>query len=104
LTSPRATLLDVISSEAGNPDLGAAMETPSTESYIQLVPLFASITEDYQIFDYLKMTPHPPSEINNVSTLVDMDPDNEFLISPCLKYGRCIRGFLHTLLLLLQKK
>ncbi|KAK2722205.1 hypothetical protein QYM36_002683 [Artemia franciscana] len=103
LTSSRATLLNVISPDAGNLGFGADVNVSATESYSLFVPLYTSVIEEYHI-GFTKKTPSPPSEFGKVNTPGDLDPDNEFLISTRLEYGRCLQGLLHNILPLLQKK
>lgn len=91
-TGMGATLLDVIQSGVENLDSGVGIYAPDAESYSLFSDLFDPVIDDYHQ-GFKPTDRHPPSDFGDLSTLVDVDPNNEFVISTRVRCGRSLQGY-----------
>lgn len=91
-TAMGATLLDVIQSGVENLDSGCGVYAPDAESYKTFADLFDPIIEDYH-GGFKKTDRHPQSDFGDISQLVNVDPNNEFVISTRVRCGRSMQGY-----------
>lgn len=91
-TGMGATLLDVIESGVENLDSGIGVYAPDAESYTIFADLFNPIIEDYH--KGFKITDrHPPTDFGDINTLVNLDPEGQFIISTRTRCGRSLQGY-----------
>lgn len=91
-TAMNATLLDVVQSGFENLDSGVGIYAPDAESYTLFADLFNSIIEDYH-GGFKPTDKHPQSDFGDLETLVNVDPNNEFVISTRVRCGRSLKGY-----------
>jgi len=91
-TAMGATLLDVIQSGVSNLDSGVGIYAPDAESYTLFAPLFDPIIDDYH-GGFKPTDTHPPSDFGNLDELVNVDPNNEFVVSTRVRCGRSLAGY-----------
>ncbi|XP_022258841.1 arginine kinase-like [Limulus polyphemus] len=91
-TKMGATLLDVIQSGLENLDSGVGIYAPDAESYTVFSQLFNPVIQDYHV-GFKPTDKHPPKDFGDVSTLVDLDPDGEFVVSTRVRCGRSLEGY-----------
>jgi len=91
-TAMGATLLDVIQSGVENLDSGVGLYAPDAESYTLFAELFNPVIEDYH-GGFKSTDKHPPTDFGDLSTLVNVDPNNEFVISTRVRCGRSLQGY-----------
>uniref|UniRef100_A0A6G1SIW6 Arginine kinase n=1 Tax=Aceria tosichella TaxID=561515 RepID=A0A6G1SIW6_9ACAR len=91
-TAMGATLLDVCQSGFENLDSGVGIYAPDAESYTLFADLFNPIIEDYH-GGFKATDKHPPSDFGDMNTLVNLDPNNEFVISTRVRCGRSLQGY-----------
>ncbi|CAN7950405.1 unnamed protein product [Ixodes pacificus] len=90
-TAMGATLLDIIQSGV-NLDSGVGLCTPDAESYTLFADLFNPEIEDYH--GGQKATgKHPLKDFGDLNTLVNVDPDDQFVISTHVRCGRSFQGY-----------
>ncbi|KAH8611218.1 ATP guanido phosphotransferase N terminal domain [Trypanosoma vivax] len=87
-----ATLLDVIQSGVANLDSGVGLYAPDAESYTVFAPLFDPVIEDYHK-GFKPSDRQPPKDFGDLSTLVDVDPDNKYVLSTRVRCGRSLEGY-----------
>ncbi|KAG8192955.1 hypothetical protein JTE90_028079 [Oedothorax gibbosus] len=91
-TALGATLLDCIQSGVENLDSGVGIYAPDAESYTLFAPIFNPIIEDYH--EGFKPTDkHPATDFGDTSTLVNVDPTGEFVVSTRVRCGRSLQGY-----------
>ncbi|GFY75196.1 arginine kinase [Trichonephila inaurata madagascariensis] len=91
-TALGATLLDCVQSGFENLDSGVGIYAPDAESYTLFAPIFNPIIEDYH--EGFKPTDkHPPTDFGDTSTLVNVDPTGEFVVSTRVRCGRSLQGY-----------
>jgi len=91
-TAMGATLLDVIQSGVENLDSGVGLYAPDAESYTLFADLFNPVIEDYH-GGFKPTDKHPPTDFGDLNTLVNVDPNNEFVISTRVRCGRSLQGY-----------
>jgi len=90
-TSMGSTLLDVIQSGIENLDSGVGVYAPDAESYKVFAPLFDAVIEEYH--GLKPNEKHPPSDFGNLDDLVNVDPENKFVVSTRVRCGRSLQGY-----------
>ncbi|CAN7998964.1 unnamed protein product [Ixodes hexagonus] len=90
-TAMGATLLDIIQSGVENLDSGVGLYAPDAESYTLFADLFNPVIEDYH-GGFKSTDKHPPTDFGDLNTLVDVDPDNQFVISTRVRCGRSLQA------------
>jgi len=91
-TAMGASLLDVIQSGVENLDSGVGLYAPDAESYTLFADLFNPVIEDYH-GGFKATDRHPPTDFGDLNTLVNVDPNNEFVISTRVRCGRSLKGY-----------
>ncbi|XP_076350065.1 arginine kinase-like isoform X1 [Tachypleus tridentatus] len=91
-TKMGATLLDVIQSGVENLDSGVGIYAPDGESYTVFSELFNPVIQDYHV-GFKPTDKHPPKDFGVVSTMVDLDPAGEFIVSTRVRCGRSLEGY-----------
>lgn len=91
-TAMGATLLDVAQSGFENLDSGVGIYAPDAESYTLFADLFNPIIQDYH-GGFKPTDKHPASDFGDMNTLVNVDPNNEFVISTRVRCGRSLKGY-----------
>jgi len=91
-TAMGATLLDVIQSGVENLDSGVGLYAPDAEAYTLFKELFDPVIDDYHQ-GFKPTDKHPQSDFGDLSTLVNVDPNNEFVISTRVRCGRSLQGY-----------
>lgn len=91
-TAMGATLLDVIQSGVENLDSGVGLYAPDAEAYTLFKELFDPVIDDYHQ-GFKATDKHPQSDFGDLSTLVNVDPNNEFVISTRVRCGRSLQGY-----------
>ncbi|KAL1413971.1 hypothetical protein MTO96_030865 [Rhipicephalus appendiculatus] len=91
-TGMGATLLDVIQSGVENLDSGIGVYAPDAESYTIFAELFNPIIEDYHK-GFKTTDRHPPTDFGDINTLVNLDPEGQFVISTRTRCGRSLVGY-----------
>lgn len=91
-TAMGATLLDVCQSGFENLDSGVGIYAPDAESYTLFADLFNPIIEDYH-GGFKATDKHPQSDFGDLESLVNVDPNNEFVISTRVRCGRSLKGY-----------
>ncbi|CAG2103944.1 unnamed protein product [Medioppia subpectinata] len=75
-----------------NLDSGCGVYAPDAESYTLFAELFNPVIEDYH--EGFKSTDkHPQTDFGDLNTLVNVDPNNEFVISTRVRCGRSLQGY-----------
>ncbi|CAH0773509.1 unnamed protein product [Bemisia tabaci] len=92
VTSFNSSLLDVIQSGVANPDSGVGIYAPDAESYSVFADLFDPIIEDYH-GGFKPTDKHPAKDWGDVSTLGNLDPTGEYVISTRVRCGRSMEGY-----------
>jgi arginine kinase len=90
-TESGATLLDVIQSGVENLDSGIGVYAPDAASYTVFAPLFDPIIAAYHGFPATAV--QPPTNFGDPSQLVNLDPENKYIISTRVRCGRSLRGY-----------
>ncbi|KAL1480316.1 hypothetical protein MTO96_051133 [Rhipicephalus appendiculatus] len=90
-TAMGATLLDVIQSGVENLDSGVGIYAPDAESYRVFADLFDPVIQDYHKFKPTDR--HPPTNFGDLSTLRDVDPTNDFVVSTRIRCARSLQGY-----------
>ena len=62
------------------------------ESYTLFAELFNPVIEDYH-GGFKSTDKHPPTDFGDLNTLVNVDPNNEFVISTRVRCGRSLKGY-----------
>ena len=83
---------DLIISGVENLDSGVGVYAPDAESYTIFADLFNPVIEDYH-GGFKSTDRHPPTDFGDMNTLVDVDPNNEFVISTRVRCGRSLQGY-----------
>merc|ERR1712212_700070 len=91
-TALGATLLDVIQSGVENLDSGVGVYAPDAEAYSLFAPLFDPIIEDYHV-GFTQKDKHPDRDFGDVNSLVNVDPEGQFVISTRVRCGRSMEGY-----------
>ncbi|KAI7686540.1 hypothetical protein SSS_01558 [Sarcoptes scabiei] len=91
-TAMGATLLDVVQSGFENLDSGVGLYAPDAESYTLFSELFNPVIDDYHK-GFKPTDKHPQTDFGDVNTLVNVDPDNQFVISTRVRCGRSLQGY-----------
>ncbi|XP_075742626.1 arginine kinase-like isoform X2 [Rhipicephalus microplus] len=90
-TGMGATLLDVIQSGVENLDSGVGIYAPDAESYRVFADLFDPVIQDYHKFKPTDR--HPPTSFGDLSTLKNVDPTNDFVVSTRIRCARSLQGY-----------
>lgn len=90
-TSLGSTLLDCIQSGVENLDSGFGIYAPDAEAYALFAPIFDPMIEEYHAFP--SASKHPPRDFGDVSTLGDIDPTGEYVVSTRVRCGRSLDGY-----------
>lgn len=91
-TAMGASLLDVCQSGFENLDSGVGIYAPDAESYTLFADLFNPIIDEYH-GGFSSTDKHPASEFGDLKSLVNVDPNNEFVISTRVRCGRSLKGY-----------
>ncbi|XP_049522105.1 arginine kinase isoform X2 [Dermacentor silvarum] len=91
-TAMGATLLDVIQSGVENLDSGVGLYAPDAEAYTLFADLFNPVIEDYH-GGFKSTDRHPPTDFGDLNTLVNLDPENKFVVSTRVRCGRSLQGY-----------
>uniref|UniRef100_A0A1W7RB04 Arginine kinase n=1 Tax=Hadrurus spadix TaxID=141984 RepID=A0A1W7RB04_9SCOR len=91
-TQMGATLMDVIQSGCENLDSGVGIYAPDAEAYSLFAPLFDPIIDDYH-GGFKPTDKHPATDFGDLDTIVNVDPNNEFVISTRVRCGRSLQGY-----------
>jgi len=91
-TAMGATLLDVIQSGVENLDSGVGVYAPDAEAYKLFAPLFDAVIEDYH-GGFKSTDKHPQSDWGNLDELINVDPENKFVVSTRVRCGRSVQGY-----------
>lgn len=91
-TAMGATLLDVAQSGFENLDSGVGIYAPDAESYTLFKELFDPIIEDYH-GGFKPTDKHPASDFGDLESLVNVDPENQYVISTRVRCGRSLQGY-----------
>jgi len=91
-TALGATLLDVIQSGVENLDSGVGVYAPDAEAYTLFAPLFDPIIEDYHV-GFTHSDKHPAKDFGDVNSLVNVDPEGQYVISTRVRCGRSMQGY-----------
>ncbi|KAH9372404.1 hypothetical protein HPB48_014581 [Haemaphysalis longicornis] len=91
-TSMGATLLDVIQSGVQNLDSGIGIYAPDEEAYTVFAELFNPVIDEYHK-GFKATDRHPPSDFGNLKTFVNVDPENQYVISTRVRCGRSLQGY-----------
>ncbi|KAM7311424.1 arginine kinase-like [Ixodes scapularis] len=87
-----ATLPDIIQSGMENLESGVGLCAPDAESYTLFADLFNPVIEDYH-GGFKVIDKHPPTDFGDLNTLVNVDPDDQFIISTRVRCGRSLQGY-----------
>merc|ERR1711962_608901 len=87
-----ASLLDVIQSGVENPDSGIGIYAPDAEAYSLFAALFDPIIEEYHV-GFGHEDKHPASDVGDVSSLVNLDPEGKYVVSTRVRCGRSMEGY-----------
>ncbi|XP_003738234.2 arginine kinase-like [Galendromus occidentalis] len=87
-----ATLLDAVSSGFENLDSGIGVYAPDAEGYTLFREIFDPIIEDYH-GGFKPTDKHPETDFGDLSSFVDLDPENKYVISTRVRCGRSIAEF-----------
>jgi arginine kinase len=90
-TESGATLLDVIQSGVENLDSGIGVYAPDAASYAVFSPLFDAIIAAYHGFPATAV--QPQTNFGDPSLLVNLDPENKYIISTRVRCGRSLKGY-----------
>lgn len=88
-TSYGSTLLDVVKSGFDNHDSSVGVYAPDPEAYTVFKVLFDPIIEDYHN-GFRDCDTQPATDWGDASTLGDLDPENEFIISTRVRCARSL--------------
>ncbi|CAN7994718.1 unnamed protein product, partial [Ixodes pacificus] len=91
-TAIGATLLDIIQSGVENLDSGVRLCTPDAESYKLFADLFNPVIDDYH-GGFKATDKHPPTDSGDLNNLVNVDHDNQFVISTHVRCRRSLQGY-----------
>uniref|UniRef100_A0A1E1XHU0 Arginine kinase n=1 Tax=Amblyomma aureolatum TaxID=187763 RepID=A0A1E1XHU0_9ACAR len=91
-TAMGATLLDIIQSGVENLDSGVGLYAPDAEAYTLFADLFNPVIEDYH-GGFKSTDKHPPTDFGDMNTLVDLDPENKYVVSTRVRCGRSLQGY-----------
>lgn len=91
-TAMGATLLDVIQSGVENLDSGVGLYAPDAEAYTLFAPLFNTVIEDYH-GGFKPTDKHPASDWGDINQLINVDPENKFVVSTRIRCGRSLQGY-----------
>lgn len=75
-----------------NLDSGVGLYAPDAEAYTLFADLFDPVIEDYH-GGFKKTDKHPPSDFGDVNQLVNVDPDNKYVVSTRVRCGRSLQGY-----------
>ncbi|KAM7294367.1 arginine kinase Pro c 2.0101-like [Ixodes scapularis] len=87
-----ATLLGIIQSGVENLDSDVGLCAPDAESHTLFAGLFNPVIEDYH-GGFKATDKHPLTNFGNLSTLANVDPDDQFVISTGVRCGRSLQGY-----------
>ncbi|CAN8017530.1 unnamed protein product, partial [Ixodes persulcatus] len=91
-TAMGATLLGILQSGVENLDSGVGLCAPDAESYTRFADLFNPEFEDYH--GGFKVTDkHPPTDSGDINTRVNVDPDDQFVVSTRVRCGRSLQVY-----------
>merc|ERR1712126_710944 len=91
-TALGATLLDVIQSGVENLDSGVGVYAPDAEAYTLFAPLFDPIIENYHV-GFTHSDKHQAKDFGDVNSLVNVDPEGQYVISTRVRCGRSMEGY-----------
>lgn len=75
-----------------NLDSGVGLYAPDAESYTLFAPLFDPVIDEYH-GGFKPTDKHPQSDWGDLDTLIDIDPNNEFVVSTRIRCGRSLAGY-----------
>ena len=81
-----------LSAGVENLDSGCGVYAPDAESYTTFADLFNPVIEDYHA-GFKPTDKHPACDFGDVNQLVNVDPDNQFVISTRVRCGRSLQGY-----------
>ncbi|CAN7952000.1 unnamed protein product, partial [Ixodes pacificus] len=91
-TAMGATLHDIIQLGVENLDSGVGLCAPDAELYTLFADLFNQVIKDYH-GGFKATDKHPPMDFRDLSTLLNVDPDDQFVITTRVRCGRSLQGF-----------
>ncbi|XP_040064516.1 arginine kinase Pro c 2.0101-like [Ixodes scapularis] len=91
-TAMGATLLDIIQSGVENLDSDVGLCAPDAESHTLFAGLFNPVIEDYH-GGFKATDKHPLTNFGDLSTLANVDPDDQFVVSTGVRCGRSLQGY-----------
>ncbi|XP_057671197.1 arginine kinase-like [Diorhabda carinulata] len=91
-TSFGNTLMDCIQSGLINLDSGIGIYAADQECYSLFADLFDPIIEEYH-GGFRKSDVHPPSDFGDISTLGNLDPKGELVVSTRIRCCRSVEGY-----------
>jgi len=91
-TSFGSTLLDVVQSGFENLDSGFGIYAPDAEAYTVFAELFDPMIDEYH-GGFKSTDKHPPKDFGDVTTLGNLDPAGEFIVSTRVRCGRSMDGY-----------
>ena len=75
-----------------NLDSGVGIYAPDAESYTLFADLFNPVIEDYH-GGFKSTDKHPASDFGDFNQLVNVDPENKYVISTRVRCGRSLEGY-----------
>ncbi|KAL1486833.1 hypothetical protein MTO96_031186 [Rhipicephalus appendiculatus] len=75
-----------------NLDSGVGVYAPDAESYTVFADLFNPVIEDYH-GGFKSTDRQPPTDFGDLSTLLNVDPDNKYVVSTRVRCGRSLQGY-----------
>lgn len=87
-----STLLDCIQSGFANLDAQIGIYAPDPDAYTVFSPILDKVIEDYH-GGFKATDKQPAPEFGDISTLTDLDPTNEYIISTRVRCARTLAGY-----------
>ncbi|KAM7294366.1 arginine kinase Pro c 2.0101-like [Ixodes scapularis] len=91
-TAMGVTLLDIIQSGGENLDSDIGLCAPDAESHTLFAGLFNPVIEDYH-GGFKATDKHPLTNFGDLSTLANVDPDDQFVVFTGVRCGRSLQGY-----------
>lgn len=91
-TSFGSTLLDCVQSGLENLDSGIGLYAADPECYTVFADIFDKVIEDYHV-GFKKSSVHPPLDFGNISSIGNVDPNSEYVVSTRVRCCRSLEGY-----------
>lgn len=75
-----------------NLDSGCGIYAPDADAYTVFAPIFDPIIEDYHM-GFKKTDRHPPTDWGDTSSLGNVDPSGNYVVSTRVRCGRSVDGY-----------